>query len=61
MNSWDIKATKKNLNRVFQGVWEHLPDDNGRGEIDENTGIMRCVEWVIEHLLECGEIKEVKK
>jgi len=60
INVWNVKSTQENIKRIFNSVQEHLPDENGRGELDEETGIMRCVEWVIEHLIECGKLKEDK-
>jgi len=60
MNTWKVKSTPENLEKVFTAVWEHMPDNHGHGELDEDTGIMRCVEWVIENLLEIKELKEAK-
>jgi hypothetical protein len=53
---WKVKSTPENLEKVFSAVWYHMPDNHGWGELDEETGIMRCVEWVIEHLLESGDL-----
>jgi len=54
---WKVKSTPENLERVFWAIWEHMPDNHGQGDLDEETGIMRCVEWCIEHLLELNELK----
>lgn len=53
---WKIKSTPENLAKVFSIIEEQYVDFNGRGELDEDTGIMRCVEWAIEQLIECKEL-----
>ena len=57
-NVWNVKSTPENLQLVFKCVEEHFEDFNGRGELDEETGVMRCVEWVLENLLDEDLIKE---
>ena len=43
-----MKATEKNVNKVFKILLEQLSDKNGRGEFDEKTDLLSAVEMIID-------------
>ncbi len=48
-----IKCTVKNINQLNQTLLNQLEDNNGRGEFDKHTDLLRACEITIENMEEC--------
>ena len=53
----DIKLTPKNLKAVIDFVSSQLEDEDGRGEYDEESGVIGAVTNAVGHVVENENIK----
>ena len=53
----DIKLTPKNLKAVIDFVSSQLEDENGRGEYDEESGVIGAITNAVGHVVENENIK----
>ena len=53
----DIKLTHKNLKSVIDFVNSQLEDEDGRGEYDEESGVIGAITNAVGHVVENENIK----
>jgi len=53
----DIKLTPKNLKAVIDFVSSQLEDEDGRGEYDEESGVIGAITNAVGHIVENENIK----
>ena len=53
----DIKLTPKNLKVVIDFVSSQLEDEDGRGEYDEESGVIGAITNAVGHVVENENIK----
>tara|TARA_R100000306_G_C4271282_1_gene90296 strand:- start:43 stop:222 length:180 start_codon:yes stop_codon:yes gene_type:complete len=53
----DIKLTPKNLKAVIDFVSSQLEDEDGRGEYDEESGVIGAITNAVGHVVENENIK----
>ena len=53
----DIKLTPKNLKSVIDFVNSQLEDEDGRGEYDEESGVIGAITNAVGHIVENENIK----
>ena len=53
----DIKLTPKNLKSVIDFVNSQLEDEDGRGEYDEESGVIGAITNAVGHVVENENIK----
>ena len=53
----DIKLTPKNLKAVIDFVSSQLEDEDGRGEYDEESGVIGTITNAVGHVVENENIK----
>ena len=57
MSNDDIKLTIKNLETVVNFVISQLEDEDGRGEYDEQSGVIGAITNAVGHVVENDNIK----
>ena len=53
----DIKLTPKNLKATIDFVSSQLEDEDGRGEYDEESGVIGAITNAVGHIVENENIK----
>ena len=53
----DIKLTPKNLKAIIDFVSSQLEDEDGRGEYDEESGVIGAITNAVGHIVENENIK----
>ena len=53
----DIKLTPKNLKAAIDFVSSQLEDEDGRGEYDEESGVIGAITNAVGHIVENENIK----
>ena len=57
MSNDDIKLTIKNLETIVNFVRSQLEDEDGRGEYDEQSGVIGAITNAVGHVVENDNIK----
>ena len=56
----DIKLTPKNLKEVVNFVSSQLEDEDGRGEYDEESGVIGAITNAVGHIVEQEQAPSLK-